>query len=49
MPTDTEAETEPPVADVTFTWSNPTLLTSKADNIDALRDPFILKVGDHGT
>lgn len=40
----TEPETipEPVPADVDFTWSNPI----PYDGVDALRDPFILKVGD---
>ncbi len=46
--TPTEAETEPDTtpAEVTYTWNNPTLTSAPSVGAEALRDPFILKVGD---
>ncbi len=46
FPTETEPETESAPVELTFSWKNPTILTSKANKIENLRDPFILKVGD---
>ncbi len=44
--TPTESETETTPVELTFSWSNPTLTLKPDANIDALRDPFILRVGD---
>ncbi len=46
VPTETEPETEPAPVEATFTWTNPTMTKKASAGIDALRDPFILKVGD---